>query len=135
MAFEFLHNTPINEALSSYISSLRDNGLKAQSEAISVDKSLGRTTFSPVYAKISAPHYHASAMDGIAVHASDTFDASATTPVTLNSDKYVVVDTGDAMPEGFDAVVMVEDVSFNSEDEVVIRKGDCSVEIALAVSP
>lgn len=135
MAFQYLHNTPINEALSSYISTLKKNGLEAQSEILSVDRTLGRTTFAPVYAKISAPHYHASAMDGIAVHASETFGASATTPVKLNADQYVVVDTGDAMPKNFDAVVMVEDVIFESEDEAVIRKGNCNVEIAVAVSP
>ena len=49
-------------------------------------------------------------MDGIALAARVTFGASETTPVTLTSDQFTVVDTGDPIPDGCDAVVMVEDV-------------------------
>ena len=54
-------------------------------------------------------------MDGIAVKASDTFGAGETTPVTLTPEQYTVVDTGDPLPDGCDAVVMIEDV-VNLED-------------------
>lgn len=49
-------------------------------------------------------------MDGVALMASVTFGASETDPVTIAPDRYVRVDTGDPLPEGCDAVVMIEDV-------------------------
>ena len=47
-------------------------------------------------------------MDGIAVRAADTVGASDTTPITLTD--FDVVDTGDPVPQGRDAVVMREHV-------------------------
>ncbi|MDL2327303.1 molybdopterin biosynthesis protein [Ruminococcaceae bacterium OttesenSCG-928-A11] len=110
MSFGYLTNKPLEEALEEYLTELRQRGLTYKTETIPVPQADGRVTARPVYAKISAPHYHASAMDGIAVYAKTTFGASETTPVKLAPDQYQVVDTGDALPEGFDAVVMVEDV-------------------------
>ncbi|HYG58695.1 MAG TPA: molybdopterin biosynthesis protein, partial [Symbiobacteriaceae bacterium] len=61
---------------------------------------------------ISAPHYHASAMDGVAVKATDTFAAMETNPITLKfGEQAFWVDTGDPLPRGCDAVIMVEDVN------------------------
>ena len=56
-------------------------------------------------------------MDGISVKARDTFTASENNPVVLTPDKYTVVDTGDPIPDGHDAVVMVQDVT-ETEDGV-----------------
>ena len=53
-------------------------------------------------------------MDGIAVRAADTVGASETTPVLLEPDGYDVVDTGDPMPPGRDAVVMREHVHYDA---------------------
>ena len=135
MAFKYLHNTDIKEALDQYLSVLTNKGLKPECETIDISSSIGRTSFNPVYAKISAPHYHASAMDGIAVQAKKTYMASATTPVRLKASEYECVDTGDAIPKGFDAVIMVEDLMFKSDDEAEIKKGSCDVEIIASVSP
>jgi molybdopterin molybdotransferase/putative molybdopterin biosynthesis protein len=52
-------------------------------------------------------------MDGIAVRAAATVGASPTTPLELDGGDFVTVDTGDPLPEGFDAVVMREDVHRN----------------------
>ena len=49
-------------------------------------------------------------MDGIAVRAADTIGASPHSPLVIGRGSYEVVDTGDPLPEGFDAVVMREDV-------------------------
>ena len=73
-------------------------------------QALGRVTANAVYARISSPHYNACAMDGIALEAKRTFGASETTPARLSEDDFVWVNTGDPLPEGCDAVVMVEDV-------------------------
>ena len=110
MAFEYLSNIPLEKAREDYISALKENGFGADSETISVINSSGRITSSPVYATICAPHYPASAMDGIVLKASSTFGAGETTPVILNENDFIVVDTGDPIPEGMDAVIMIEDV-------------------------
>lgn len=70
----------------------------------------GRVTAAPVYALRSSPHFACAAMDGIAVQATATFGASETRPVVLPTSSFTVVDTGDPLPPGRDAVVMIEDV-------------------------
>ena len=110
MAFQYLTNVSLDQAREEYLQLLKNNGLHSHTEEISVLEACGRITSEAVYAHICAPHYHASAMDGIAVMASTTFGATETTPVRLTSDQYVVVDTGDPLPENCDAVIMVEDI-------------------------
>ncbi|MDR2600579.1 MAG: molybdopterin biosynthesis protein [Oscillospiraceae bacterium] len=110
MSFHYLSNTPLEKALDEYINILINNGMKYKTEIIPVIKSSGRITATAVYATFCSPHYNASAMDGIAVLASDTFGASETTPITLTKQQYQHVDTGDPLPDGYDAVIMIEDV-------------------------
>ena len=81
MAFEYLSNVPLDEAVEGLLAALQERGFAARSELVSVGESLGRVTAEPLYAAISAPHYHACAMDGIALAAKVTFGATATTPV------------------------------------------------------
>lgn len=118
MAFQYLNNTPLDKAREEYLNSLCANGFGPEEEIVPVKEGLGRVTAHAVYATICAPHYHASAMDGIAVVAADTFGATETTPVRLSPGQYTVVDTGDPLPEGRDAVVMIEDVVFEQDDSV-----------------
>jgi molybdenum cofactor synthesis domain-containing protein len=82
---------------------------------------LGRILASPAYARRSSPHYPASAMDGIAVWAADTYGASEINPVRLDKDKYMEVDTGDYVPQAYDAVIMIEDVNFEQGQAVIIK--------------
>lgn len=88
-------------------------------EKVPVAASLGRVTARSEYAKQSVPHYNGSAMDGIAVCAQDTYGARETMPKKLTllsinapfvSGGCYVVDTGDALPAGTNAVIMIEDV-------------------------
>jgi len=61
---------------------------------------------------MSSPFYHASAMDGYAVKFADTFGASERSPKKLAyGSQAVPVNTGDPVPDGFDSVIMVEDVN------------------------
>ena len=60
-------------------------------------------------------------MDGIAVRAADTIGASESTPVFIERDAYVVLDTGDPMPDGFDAVVMREHVHYDDAGRAELR--------------
>lgn len=118
----YLDNKPRKEALEKLLLELEKiNYFKIEEEEINVDDSLGRITAQPVYAQISSPHYRASAMDGIAVISKKTFGASETNPVTLKmGTDAVIVDTGDVVPDGFDAVIMIEEVNFISDDQVQI---------------
>ena len=108
----YLTDLPLEEAYARWNAALRARGLlqPLPAESVPVTEACGRVTAEPVAAARSVPHYHAAAMDGIAVRAAETFRASETTPVRLPRDRYVPVNTGDPMPEGTDAVIMIEDV-------------------------
>jgi putative molybdopterin biosynthesis protein len=79
---------------------------------VPLEDAAGRVTAAPVWATRSSPPFDAAGMDGIAVRAADTLGASETTPVYLAAGAYDVVDTGDPMPAGRDAVVMREHVHY-----------------------
>ncbi|MBC7324899.1 MAG: molybdopterin molybdenumtransferase MoeA, partial [Moorella sp. (in: Bacteria)] len=120
----FVTSRPWQEALEEFLETLRTNGYLAglPAEEIDVTEALGRVTAAPVYAAISSPHYAAAAMDGIAVRAEKTFTASEGEPLELAlGPEAVPVDTGDPLPEGFDAVIMIEDVVFKNKTIAVIR--------------
>jgi len=109
MKYEFLSNTPLTEAVRGYLTFLKENGMAGRTERISVPDAFDRVTASAVYAVLCAPHYTACAMDGIALKAERTFGVTETTPVLLSENDFVRVDTGDPLPDGCDAVVMIED--------------------------
>ena len=113
MGFEYLTNVPLAQARKEYLERLVSGGFGSKTETIPVFESCGRVTAKAVYAHICAPHYAASAMDGVAVSAKETFGATETTPVTLKPDQFLVLDTGDPIPEDKDAVIMVEDIVKN----------------------
>ena len=126
MGFEYLTNVPLAQARKEYLERLVSGGFGSKAETIPVFESCGRVTAKAVYAHICAPHYAASAMDGVAVSAKETFGATETTPVTLNPDQFLVLDTGDPIPEDKDAVIMVEDI---------VKNGDGSITIHAAAAP
>ncbi|MBR6350093.1 MAG: molybdopterin biosynthesis protein [Lachnospiraceae bacterium] len=118
MAFQYLTNASLDDARREYFETLKNGNFGASSETVPVQHANGRITKHPVYANICAPHYLASAMDGIALQAKVTFGAGETTPVVLTQDQFTVVDTGDPIPAGCDAVVMVEDVIYQEDGTV-----------------
>ncbi len=121
MSFEYLTNTPLQTARETYLQELARLGFCSKSETIPVRDACGRVTARAIYAHGCAPHYAASAMDGVAVRAADTFGATDTTPVTLGPDRFRTVDTGDQVPEGFDAVVMVEDIVPRADGSITLH--------------
>ena len=121
MAFEYLTNLSLEQARHDYIALLMEKGMAPTAEIIPAAEAAGRITAEAVYANISAPHYAASAMDGIAILAKDSFGATESTPITLPADKFTVVDTGDPIPDGCDAVIMVEDIVENNDGSVTIH--------------
>lgn len=125
---KFLSNTPLADALRIYEEALKAAGIGSPlpGERIAVQDSIGRVTAEAVIAKVSSPFYHSAAMDGYAVRFLDTFGAAETRPKRLVVPSQAVpVDTGDPMPDGFDAVIMIEDVE---------KAGD-GIEILKAATP
>ena len=110
MKHNYLENLPLEQAEDLFFSHLARAGFAPKTELVAVQNACGRTLSRAVYAHICAPHYNASAMDGVAVKAKTTFGAAERTPVTLSPKEFTVVDTGDPLPEGTDAVIMVEDL-------------------------
>ena len=121
MAFTYLTNVPLEQARKDYLRTLAEQGFAARTERIRVQDAYGRVTAKAVYAHINAPHYACSAMDGVALCARDSFGATDTTPVTLSDAQFTVVDTGDPIPEGCDAVIMVEELVRNDDGSVTIH--------------
>lgn len=121
MAFTYLTNVPLDKAKRDYTRMLEEQGFSARTETVRVQDAFGRITSRAVYAKTNAPHYACSAMDGIALFSWDSFGATETTPVTLQNGQFTVVDTGDPIPDGCDAVIMVENLLKNEDGSITIH--------------
>jgi len=108
----YVKNTPLAEARQKWHDALKKHNFLNNSpiETIDVDDSLGKLTAEPVFAGHSSPSYNAAAMDGIAVSFLDLASASEASPIRLSKGQYQPVNTGNALPPQFDAVVMIEDV-------------------------
>src|SRR3954454_7687518 len=113
----FIHDVPAAAALAAWRAACEAAGCPDRVDAVQLPlaDAVGHVTAEPVWAVRSSPSFDASAMDGIAVRAAETVGASESTPVYLNHGAYVVVDTGDPLPEGFDAVVMREHVHYDAD--------------------
>ncbi|MGN1349592.1 MAG: molybdopterin biosynthesis protein [Anaerovoracaceae bacterium] len=115
----YLNNTPAEEALEIFMRSVREH-CRPAFETIPVTEALHRVTKAAAYAKCSSPHYNAAAMDGIAVTSADTMGASEAAPLFLSPEKYTQVNTGNAIQEPFDAVIMAEDLAEMEDGSVRI---------------
>lgn len=120
----YVSNTPLAEAKRLWHEALARHGFYAKkpTEVIAVDDAHGRILAEPVFARRSSPSYNAAAMDGIAVHFLDLAGASEARPVRLEKDRFVPVNTGNAIPEGCNAVVMIEDVHYLSDTAVELNQ-------------
>jgi molybdopterin molybdotransferase len=104
----------VDEALSVLLEELKPKRLKAIN--VSVEEALGRVTAANMLAPIDLPPFNRSAVDGYAVRAQDSSEASQFTPKTLqltNEDnisegKAKQIWTGNPLPKGADAVMMLE---------------------------
>ena len=107
------------EALEIFLAAF-NQGPILETEEIPVHESPGRITGEPIFARISSPLYPAAAMDGIAVLAQDTYGATERSPRRLKAGQEAIwVNTGQVMPEGKNAVIMVE--KLNQVDEGTIE--------------
>ncbi len=111
---------PLHEAQDIFFS--RFGNCRMETETIPVRQALGRLLVAPVHAMRSVPAYNAAAVDGMAVRAAATFSAFPETPVFLSTGSEAIqVDTGDPLPDGTDAVVMIEKIEV-SGDRCEIRE-------------
>ena len=95
-------------------------------ESVPVDAADGRVVAEPIDAPAPVPGYDRAAMDGYAVRASDTFGAGDRSPAVLAAKaagadavapgEAARVHTGSAVPDGADAVVMIEQVEAVGDD-------------------
>ncbi len=123
----YLNKKSLAETLALFVEGLPAHPRAA--ELVPVEDSCQRTTAEPIFARISAPHYHGAAMDGIAVRAADTFGASEAQPVELEVTSqppgevrtFAYVDTGQALPAWANAVIMIENVYPVADGRVAIR--------------
>jgi putative molybdopterin biosynthesis protein len=108
----YLKDIPLDDAIRRLESALMeiDSWRVLGVEEIQLDENaVGRVLAEPVWARINSPHYHASAMDGFAVRAEDTYSAGPTNPTILKMGKSTIyLDTGDPLPPGFNAVIPIE---------------------------
>ena len=123
MGTEFLKIKECDEA-QDIIQDLFDKYCKAESEEINCEDAYGRVLFNDVYSRMDFPPFDKALKDGFAILSEDSYGASEESPNTLEiidfleagsitdkkveKGKCIEISTGAAMPEGANAVVMVE---------------------------
>jgi putative molybdopterin biosynthesis protein len=137
----YLHDIPLSQAQARLREALQDASLwhVLGVEAIPLDENaLGRVTAEPVWAKVSSPHYHASAMDGFAVRALSTSGAMPSKPMTLViGPEAQYLDTGDPLPDWANAVIPIENVESLDEQNQLAKaiRSPHAIRIRAAVTP
>ena len=137
----YLEDIPITAAWTAWRDAMQaaDCWQPRGQETIPLADALGRVTAVPIWAKLSSPHYHASAMDGYALRAADSTGATETSPIRLtlvdswtspDTDRPAYpVNTGQPLPPWADAVVMIEQTQASTEN------GRSLIEIRAATHP
>lgn len=107
-------------------------------EMVSIDEARGRVTAAPLSSKVDDPRFDNSAMDGFAVRESDcenegskleiigTSQAGGESPPEVRRGQACRIMTGAPLPEGADAIVMIEDTEIHSNHVIIngpARKG------------
>ena len=110
----YIENNSLKETLDNYIINIKPIG----TESINTIDAVGRVCSKAIFAEVCDPTYNASAMDGIAVCSADTINASELKPLVLKEGQYQYVNTGNAINQPYDSVIMIEDV-INNEDGTI----------------
>ncbi len=144
---EFLSLVPPEEALERLLGALSQADIPRRLERIPTDSALGRVLAEDVVSPEKLPPFRRSTVDGFAVRARDTFGASASlpaylkvvgevpmgvvAPMSLEEGQVALVHTGGMLPEGSDAVVMLEDTQRPKPDEIEVLKAVAAAENVL----
>lgn len=133
----YLHDIPLPQAKSRLEEALQAAGLDGilgVEEILLNEFAYGRVLANPIWATISSPHYHASAMDGYAIRSEYTVNASPSTPIDLLINQQAsYVDTGDPLPAWADAVIPIENIERDPSKNASLNLN--SVRIRAAVTP
>jgi len=145
---EFLTLLPPDEAREKLLSHLTP--LTIDSESIEVIHSLGRFTAADVFAPHPLPDFPRTTVDGYAVRAKDTFGASDSLPAylkligevpmgdtpsfELGAGQCALIHTGGMLPNGADAVVMIEYTQQTSEASTDLGGLSQEIEIFRAIA-
>jgi len=113
----YLSQITLDEAVEKVLTIFGDLSVSAK---VPLAESAGMITAAPVYADYSVPVTNVAAMDGVAVKSNETFGASEQNPVPVTD--FLRVNTGNAVPLSYDAVVMIEDVWFEGDEGITLRK-------------
>lgn len=112
-------------------------GVYTEKETVALPNSVGRVLAEDVISPFSIPPFDRSTVDGYAVNARDTFGSSETVPVVLkiigrigmgestdlklSGGECCEIATGAMLPQGSDAVVMVEYTEEDCEDVLIMK--------------
>jgi putative molybdopterin biosynthesis protein len=117
----YLNMKPLDEARQILFDHFPGSGNLAVDQ-VSPPEAVGRVLGEPVTAAVSSPNFHAAAMDGAAVKAEDTFGASESRPRELVVGTQAhFVNTGHVLPEGTDAVIMIENIQMVGDERIRIE--------------
>lgn len=132
---EFLNLKPPTEALAQLLENL---SIKIKPEKIEVSDSLGRVLDQPVVAGYPLPSFKRSTVDGFAVKAEDTYGASESLPAylphkgevpmgavpdfSLDKGWCATIHTGGMLPEGANAVIMIEHTQQARDGEIELLR-------------
>ncbi len=133
---EFFSLSKPADAVAKYLSLLRNT--ERPQEACDIFSAAGRVLARDVAVESDVPSFHRSTVDGYAVRAKDTFGATETTPAlfqvtgevgmgqsaegSIRAGQAFRMPTGGMLPDGADAVVMVEYTETFGEDTVAVVK-------------
>jgi len=115
---------------------LKDISYVLPGESVGIEASLGRILAEDVYSPVDLPGFERSTMDGFAVRARDTFGASAGSPaylrlagevkmgetasMKLSPGEAIGVSTGSMVPEGADAIVIIEHTDILDDETIEV---------------
>mgnify|MGYP001234685223 CR=1 FL=1 len=117
----YLEMVSVEEALKAALAAL-DRDRLMLSESVPSHEAAGRVTAAPVFARYSSPTFHSAAMDGFAVQSAATFAAREGRPLRLaKGQQAVAVNTGNPLPAGMDAVVMIEHVLAEDAESISLE--------------
>lgn len=130
---QFFTLQPVQEALDTLFVQIEPS---QKIETIATIESVGRILATAPLSPIDLPAFDRSAMDGYALRASDTFGASDALPAyltviaqvhmgevpefSLTDGEVAVIHTGAMIPDGADAVVMIEQTQQSSDSEIEV---------------
>ncbi|MFQ5942014.1 MAG: gephyrin-like molybdotransferase Glp [Anaerolineales bacterium] len=132
---EFLQLTTPEHALKTFLSAISQSSDPVR---VSTEQARERVLLRDIVAPTPLPPFARTTVDGYAVRASDTFGASPSTPsylkivgeilmgtdpeLAVEDGQAVTIHTGGMLPQGADAVLMIEDTQSVNETEIEVLK-------------